>query len=126
MAQYKSEKLQDKRKIVKIAHDKCEDSRFDFVIFPFGLKYNVDIQSLRRGDVIVFLDGSEHYVDSIVKVPIRSAIAESLCRLKYNIGIMRAYEIWRERLRLRKENVKAMNNNECLIVFYHKQVIRYE
>lgn len=73
-----------------------------------------------RGDVIKFLDGSEHCVDSVVRLRIRSAIADAMCKARYGFGISRAVELWQDRLRLRKEDVKVMSENECLIVFFEK------
>ena len=64
MAKHKGKGVQDKGAIevrrVKVAHDKCGDARLDYALFPIGFKYNEALQSLRRGDVVVFLDGSEH------------------------------------------------------------------
>jgi hypothetical protein len=96
------------------------------VIFPIGFKYNEELQSLRRGDVIKFLDGSEHYVDSVVRLRIRSAIADAMCKARYGFGISRAVELWQERLRLRKVDVKVMSENECLIVFFDREEIGNE
>ena len=112
-------------KLLKIEHDKCSDPKFDFIIVPIGLRYNTDLQDLRRGDVIKFLDGSEHYVDSVVVMPIKSAIAESLCRLRYNIGILKAVELWKDRVRLQRLDARAMSDSECLIIFYHKKEVEY-
>ena len=69
MAKHKGKGVQDKGAIevrrvqaaeprrVKVAHDKCGDARLDYALFPIGFKYNEDLQSLRMGDIVVFLDG---------------------------------------------------------------------
>lgn len=121
-----AENLQHKPKVVKIAHDKCLDARSNYVLFPIGFKYNEDLQSLRAGDIVKFLDGSEHWVESVVRLPIKSAIAEALCKARYGFSITRAVELWQDRLRLRKEDIKVMSENECLIVFYYKEEVQYE
>jgi hypothetical protein len=112
--------------VVKIAHDKCLDARSNYVLFPIGFKYNEDLQSLRSGDIVKFLDGSEHWVESVVRLQIKSAIAEALCKARYGFSITRAVELWQDRLRLRKEDIKVMSENECLIVFYYKEEVQYE
>lgn len=121
-----AENLQHKPKVVKIAHDKCGDARLDFALFPIGFKYNEALQSLRRGDIVVFLDGSEHYVWSALRVSLKSAIVEYLCWMRYGFGISRAVELWQDRLRLRKEDVKVMSENECLVLFFDREEVRYE
>lgn len=114
-----------KKFILKVEHDTNPEPKFDYIMVPIGMRYNTDLQSLRRGHIIQFLDGSEHYVDSIVKVPIRSSIAESLCRLRYNIGILRAVELWKDRVRLQRLDARVMSEDECLIIFYHKKEVEY-
>lgn len=128
MATHKSKgvRTEKKTRIVKVAHDKCSESRLDYVIFPIGFKYNEELQSLRRGDVIKFLDGSEHCVDSVVRLRIRSAIADAMCKARYGFGISRAVELWQERLRLRKVDVKVMSENECLVLFFDREEVRNE
>lgn len=111
---------------VKVAHDKCGDARLDYALFPIGFKYNEALQSLRRGDIVVFLDGSEHYVWSALRVSLKSAIVEYLCWMRYGFGILRAVELWQDRLRLRKEDVKVMSENECLVLFFDREEVRYE
>lgn len=138
MAKHKGKRVQDKGQVevrrvqvaeprrIKVAHDKCDDTRLDYALFPIGFKYNEDIQSLRRGDIVVFLDGSEHYVWSALRVSLNSAIVEYLCWMRYGFGISRAVELWQDRLRLRKEDVKVMSENECLVLFFDREEVRYE
>jgi hypothetical protein len=118
-------KHKDTNKFVKLEHDKCEESLKDFIIVPVGFKYNTELQALRKGDIIQFLDGSEHYVDCTVQVPRHSAIADALCRFRYNISVDKAVEIWKQRIALRKQDVRAMNERECLIIFYYKKEVEY-
>lgn len=110
---------------LKLEHDKCAEPNKDFIILPIGFKYNVEAQQLCKGDIIQFLDGSEHYVESVAKVPIKSAIADSLCRLRYNIGIDKAVEIWKDRIRLQRQSVRIMDERECLIIFFQKKEVEY-
>lgn len=138
MAKHKSKGVQDKGQVkakssavaeprrVKVAHDKCDDARLDYALFPIGFKYNEALQSLRRGDIVVFLDGSEHYVWSALRVSLKSAIVEYLCWMRYGFGISRAVELWQDRLRLRKEDIKVMSENECLVLFFDREEVRYE
>lgn len=119
------EKHKKNYQIIKIEHDKCADPKFDYIIVPIGMRYNTDLQSLRRGDIIQFLDNREHYVDSVVKIPLKSSIAESLCRLRYNIGILKAFELWQDRVRLQKMDARIISDSECLVIFYHKKEIEY-
>lgn len=144
MAKHKSKGVQDKGQVeasakakakacavaeprkVKVAHDKCGDARLDYALFPIGFKYNEALQSLRRGDIVVFLDGSEHYVWSALRVSLKSAIVEYLCWMRYGFGISRAVELWQDRLRLRKEDIKVMSENECLVLFFDREEVRYE
>lgn len=125
MEKYKSERIQKKSKI-KVAHDACGEMKFDYALFPIGFKYNENLQALRQGDTIVLLDKSERYVLNAMKLPLNSAIAEYLCWMRYGFGIARAVEVWKERLRVNKLDVKMMSEDECLIVFFEKGGIGYE
>lgn len=81
MAKHKGKGVQTKGQVeerrVKVAHDKCGDARLDYALFPIGFKYNEALQSLRRGDIVTFLDGSEHYVWSALRVSLKSAIVST-------------------------------------------------
>lgn len=128
MGLHKGKRVQDKGQVkrVKVAHDKCGDARLDYVLFPIGFRYNKELQELRRGDIVVFLDGSEHYVWASMRVSIKIALVEYLCRMRYGFGIARAMEIWQDRLRVRKEDVRLMSDSECLILFFEREEVRYE
>lgn len=128
MEVHKGQGLQNevKTRKIKVMHDKVNNDRLDYVLFPFGFAYNVDLQRIRRGDIIVFLDKSEHYVFSICKVDVASAIAECLCYKRYGISITRAMEIWKDRARFSGYDEKAINDSECLVVWYDKRDVRDE
>ena len=115
-----------KTRKIKVMHDKVDNDRLDYVLFPFGFAYNVDLQKARRGDIIVFLDKSEHYIFSICKVDVKSAMAECLCYKRYGISIMRAMEIWKDRARFSGYDEKAINSDECLVMWYDKRDVRDE
>ena len=112
-------------KQLALEHDMCKDAKKDFIILPIGFKYNEEAQQLRNGDIIRFLDGSEHYVDSVAKIPVKSAIAGLLCRLRYGIEVDKAVELWKDRLRLQRMDIRAMSKNECLVICYHKKEVEY-
>ena len=131
MAVHKGKRIQVKGQVervrtVKVAHDIGGEDRLSFVLFPVGFRYNRELAELRKGDIMVFLDKSEHYVRGVCRLSLRSALAEHLCWLRYGFGIERAITLWRERLLLGKQDVKVMSNDECLIVFYEKEEVRYE
>ena len=107
-------------------HDKVNNDRLDYVLFPFGFAYNVDLLNIRRGDIIVFLDKSEYYVYSTCRVPTNSAVAECLCYKRYGISITRAMEIWKNRATSCGYGEKAVNDSECLVIWYVKKNLRDE
>ena len=115
-----------KPNVVKVAHDKCDDARLDYVLFPIGFKYNEELQSLRKGDIIKFLDKSEHWVVDVVRLQVRSAIADAICLARYGFGIKRAMEVWKERARMQNMDDRVVSDSECLVVFYYKKEVEYE
>lgn len=121
MAKYKSKGVRSEKKerIVKVSHDNWSSWGRECAFFPMGYKYNEELQSLRRGDKIQFLDGTRVVVDSIVRLGIRTAIAESLCRARYGFGIKRALEIWKSRIEAMKMDARVISENECLVIFYY-------
>lgn len=131
MAVHKGKRVQVEGEVervrkVNVAHDIGGEDRLSFVMFPVGFRYNRELAELRKGDIMVFLDKSEHYVRGVCRLSLRSALAEHLCWLRYGFGIERAIELWRERLRVSKQDVKVMSSDECLIVFYEREEVRYE
>lgn len=121
MATHKSKGVCTKTssKVVRVSHDSWSGWKQECALFPIGYRYNEAIQSLRRGDKIKFLDGSEYLVDSVVRLSIKSAIAESLCRARYGFGIKRALEIWKSRIEAMKMDARVISENECLVIFYY-------
>ena len=131
MAKHKSKGVQDKGAVevrrVKVAHDKIlAASWLSKILLPIGFKYNETEQSLRRGDIIVFLDGSEHYVWKTLRVPLNSAMTDAECWSIYRFGINRAIDIWKDRLRLSKQDPKIMSENECLVIYFLSEEVKYE
>lgn len=134
MGLHKGKRVQDKGKVgvsepkvVKLMHDKIDrENKYGKVMFPIGFKYNQDVQRLRRGDIIRFLDGSEHYVLGVTKLPYISAITKLLCWEIYGFSITRFIEICQDRLRVRKEDVRLMSDSECLVLFFEREEVRYE
>lgn len=113
-------------KVVKVAHDKCGDTHLDYALFPIGFKYNEELQALRKGDIIRLLDGSKHCIRGVVRISLKSAVAEYLCWMRYGFGIARAVELWNERVRLQRLNVKVISDSECLVLFFDKEKVKYE
>lgn len=126
MAKNKGQGIQNKGKVVNVPHDVVGDGHLLYAIFPIGFRYNQDLQMLRRGDIIRFLDGSEHYVWSVSKLALNSAIVDYLCWMRYGFSIDRAIALWKDRLRLAKMDVGVMSEDRCLIVFYERNDVRYE
>ena len=131
MAKQKSKGVQDEGAVevrrVKVAHDEIlAASWLSKILLPIGFKYNEAEQSLRRGDIIVFLDGSEHYVWKTLRVPLNSAMTDAECWSTYRFGINRAIDIWKDRLRLSKQDPKIMSENECLVIYFLSEEVKYE
>ena len=137
MAKHKSKGVQDKGQVkasavveprrVKVAHDKIlAESWLSKILLPIGFKYNEAEQSLRSGDIIVFLDGSEHYVWKTLRVPLNGAMTDAECWSIYRFGINRAIDIWKDRLRLSKQDPKIMSENECLVIYFLSEEVKYE
>lgn len=111
---------------VKLLHDKGGANRLTYALFPFGYSYNMHIRELRRGDIIVFLDKSEHYVYSVAKMNVVSAVAEGMCQMRYGISIKEAMQIWRDSAIAQGYSDKAINDKECLVVWYEIKEVEYE
>ena len=125
MAIYKSKRVQGKKK-VKVVHDKVlSEGWLSKVLFPIGFKYNENLQSLRKGDIIQFADGGEHYVWRVLRVSLKNAMLDTACWEVYKFGIDRAIELWHDRLRATHQDIKVMSQNECLVVYYLTEEVKY-
>lgn len=114
--------------VVDVNHDSCiiGGGKTSCVFFPIGYMYNKDIQRLRRGDIIRFLDKSEHYVESVVRTSINNALAHSLCRMIYGFGLKKALDVWWQRVEMQRLDRRVISDIECLVVFYLKEEVQYE
>lgn len=103
----------------RVEHIRTAEGRYlDYIIRPLGYRFNKDLKTARKGDVLRFADGSSAWIYKVAVLNIGSAIADCLCRALYGFGALEILKIWQDALRAAKKDVRLISESECLIVFY--------
>lgn len=103
----------------KVEHIRTAEGRFlDYIIRPLGYRFNQDLKTARKGDVLRFADGSSAWIYRAAVLNVGSAIADCLCRALYGFGALEILKIWQDNLRAAKKDVRLISESECLIIFY--------
>lgn len=103
----------------KVEHIRTAEGRFlDYIIRPLGYRFNQDLKTARKGDVLRFADGSSAWIYRVAVLNIGSAIADCLCRALYGFGALEILKIWQDNLRAAKKDVRLISESECLVIFY--------
>lgn len=106
----------------KVEHIRTAEGRYlDYIIRPLGYRFNQDLKTARKGDVLRFADGSSAWIYRVAVLNVGSAMADCLCRALYGFGALEILGIWQENLRAAKKDVRLISENECLIVFYENR-----
>lgn len=103
----------------RVEHVRMAEGRFlDYIIRPLGYRFNQDLKTARKGNVLRFADGSSAWIYKVAVLNIGSAIADCLCRALYGFGSLEILGIWQDALRAAKKDTHLISESECLIVFY--------
>lgn len=117
-----SGKMSVKGREFRVEHIRTSEGRFlDYIIRPLGYRFNQDLKTARKGDVLRFADGSSAWIYRVAVLNIGSAMADCLCRALYGFGAFEILGIWQENLRAAKKDVRLISESECLIVFYENR-----
>ena len=102
-----------------VEHIRTAEGRFlDYIIRPLGYRFNQDLKTARKGDVLRFADGSSAWIYKVSVLNIGSTMADCLCRALYGFGALEILGIWQDALRAAKKDAHLISESECLIVFY--------
>lgn len=127
METYEEEAIQDSEiHRIEVNHCSWGIDNLDYIMLPDGYWLNRDVKTAKRGDIIEFNDGSERYFFSCSRICINSSIANNLCHKRYRFGISKMLSIWRDMMVASRKDIKGLNQEECLVVFYSKDKVRYE
>ena len=103
----------------RVEHIRTAEGRYlDYIIRPLGYRFNQDLKTARKGDVLRFADGSTAWIYKVTVLNISSAMADCLCRALYGFGAMEILKIWQDALRAAKKDVRLISESECLVIFY--------
>lgn len=101
----------------KIFHDTPVKEK-GLVMLPVGVSFNRDIQKMKEGDEIVFLNGEKHKVLRTSYFGLKWQATDFLCRYIYGKGIDIVFRKWLTNAVIRGYSKKAISDNKCLLVWY--------
>lgn len=106
----------------RVEHIRTAEGRFlDYIIRPLGYRFNQDLKTARKGDVLRFADGSSAWIYKVVVLNIDSSVADCLCRALYGFGAMEILKIWQDALRAAKKDIRLISESECLVIWYENK-----
>lgn len=94
----------------------------DYLLLPYGYKYNSEYLTFKPGDCIKLFNGGKYEIDSVVKVELEKPYCDVLCRMRYGISIKRAMQIWKHNAVCKGYGNKAISDEECLLVRYKRNM----
>lgn len=103
----------------RVEHIRTAEGRFlGYIIRPLGYRFNQDLKTARKGDVLRFADGSSAWIYKVAVLNIGSSMTDCLCRALYGFGALEILGIWQDNLRAAKKDTHLISESECLVVFY--------
>ena len=106
----------------RVEHIRTAEGRYlDYIVRPLGYRFNQDLKTARKGDVLRFADGSSAWIYKVAVLNIGSAMADCLCRALYGFGALEILGIWQDNLRAAKKDTHLISESECLVVFYENR-----
>lgn len=95
----------------------------DYILLPYGYSYNKEYLSFKKGDKIKLFNGGTYLIDSVSIIKTKEAYADSLCRMRYGVGIKCAFSKWKTNAMLEGCGPKVLSEDECLLVCYNHEKI---
>lgn len=106
----------------EVPHLRNNHERYlDYILLPLGYKHNRGLQKAQKGEILDFMDGSSAWVDRVVTMPLKATITDCLCRALYGFPITEVCIFWRRGFKVMGENPKALDDSECLVIFYKEK-----
>lgn len=110
-----------RRRILKPFHQPPGRFSFDFILLPCGYMLNREFNEAVKGDVLQFSDGSRREILLASRIPMDKC-CEGLCHMRYGVGMLAVLRKWRKNAILLGAGVDSVSDEECLIVFYGKEI----
>lgn len=109
----------DGNTVYDIFHDLPNIDR-GLIMMPVGAYYNRELQKVRHGDSIRFLNGDIRKVVSVAFLGLKLAAARLICEYIYNISIERVMRRWGDNAVLEGNGRMAVSDNKCLLIRYEQ------
>lgn len=91
------------------------------VMIPVGLYYNREAQELKGGDTIVFFDGEEREVISVVYMNLKTSTAGLICEYIYHATLKRVFKQWEINIIIEGGVPQAISREKCLLIRYREK-----
>ena len=92
-----------------------------FAVLPLGLRINRDIEEAETGSAIEFSGGERARVLSVKRVKCNDPMTSGLAWVRYGLNVKDLRERWRREAVYAGSGVKAVDMDECLVLFYKRK-----
>lgn len=107
-----------KKRVLSVLHLAHRKEDKGLALFPFGVRYNKELLTLRKGDYIMFSSGEEHEVVSVSIMGLNTAVAEQMCRYIYGVPLSKVVSQWGNNAVLEGYPREAVSTDQCLMIHY--------
>lgn len=106
-------------KVISISHyhRMCKP----WILLPFGIYYNRELQSARKGDILLFSDGKRREIEYITPVKIQSSFTDYFCYKTYRSKLRNIIERWNGNAIMEGHTPEVIDKERCLLIFLKEQ-----
>lgn len=111
-----------RRRTFKPPHKDPGPFRLGYILLPYGQFYDTtkDIAAGKKGDTLRFFNGPEYQISSVMLIR-QDKLCDFLCRMRYGISIMVAFEKWKSNAILEGYGKDILSKEECILVIYETE-----
>lgn len=107
----------EERKPKKIVISHYHRMRQPWIILPFGMYYNKELLTAKKGDILLFSDKVEREIEYLTPIKAHSSYTDFLCRKTYGVGYGKIKERWQANIEFEGYNVQAINKDRVMLIY---------
>lgn len=92
-----------------------------WIILPYGVFYNKELLTARKGDILLFSDKVEREIEYLTPIKSETSFTDYLCRKTYQTGFKTLRERWKVNLEFEGYNINAIDKNRVMLIFLKEE-----
>jgi hypothetical protein len=100
------------------------ESRYRYILLPYGYMVNVPLKGARYGDILVFNNGDGAEIYSVCSVKLKTKLASVLAIMRYGKPLKRIMEMWEMKSVIDGGTKDAVDKDVCLLVYHGDKKVK--